>query len=228
MSQSGVYGSYLENTVIEKLFDYDLGHGVSATQILLEANEQNIPIYAITKDNINTVLPLLAVSNDVKTDIINGVHAGQQAIVPQREIKHGNWQGSGYIIQDSITGAGAYLLEGGINGGALEGFPCEASKNAMATLVAATMQAIDLYYSMVSMVSLGSFAAANAAFVALRSLLVTIRSMLKALLKKQIKKSGLKSVKNVKGVTHVNVIKRRRKKPVKVTVVNMNANRNFN
>jgi hypothetical protein len=43
---------------------------------------------------------LLAINSDVKTDIINGVHAGHQVIIPQREIQHGNWQGSGYIIQE--------------------------------------------------------------------------------------------------------------------------------
>jgi hypothetical protein len=42
MTQTGIYGSDLENIVIEQLFDYELGRGVSATQVLLEANAQNI------------------------------------------------------------------------------------------------------------------------------------------------------------------------------------------
>ena len=187
MSQIGIYGSYLENTVIEELFDYELGRGVSATQVLLEANAQQIPIYAITAENIDTVLPLLAVSQEVKTDIINGIHAGQHAIVPQREIQQGNWQGSGYIIQDSITGAGAYLLEGGLNGGALEGLSCDASKNPMAALINMVIQVMVLYFNIVAMISFGSFALAAVALIAFR---VMVKTLLKAVVKKQLKKKG--------------------------------------
>ncbi|RKZ44148.1 MAG: hypothetical protein DRR00_28650, partial [Candidatus Parabeggiatoa sp. nov. 3] len=195
MSQIGIYGSYLENSVIEELFDYELGRGVSATQVLLEANAQQIPIYAITAENIDTVLPLLSVSQEVKTDIINGIHAGQHAIVPQREIQHGNWQGSGYIIQDSITGAGAYLLEGGLNGGALEGLSCDASKNPMAALINMIIQVMELYFNIVAMISFGSFALAAVALVTFR---IMVKTLLKAVVKKQIKKKGAKKRKKKK------------------------------
>jgi hypothetical protein len=189
MSQSGIYGSYLENTIIEQLFNYELGRGVSATQVLMEANEQQIPIYAITKENIDRVLPLLAVSSEVKTDIVNAIHAGKHAIVPQREIQHGNWQGSGYIIQDSITGAGAYLLEGGLNGGALEGLSCEASKNPMVAIITMVILVMALYFAIVAMISSGNFVAAAVTLTAFR---VLIRTLLRATVKKQIKKKRTK------------------------------------
>ncbi|RKZ42105.1 MAG: hypothetical protein DRR00_31180, partial [Candidatus Parabeggiatoa sp. nov. 3] len=195
MSQIGIYGSYLENSVIEELFDYELGRGVSATQVLLEANAQQIPIYAITAENIDTVLPLLSVSQEVKTDIINGIHAGQHAIVPQREIQHGNWQGSGYIIQDSITGAGAYLLEGGLNGGALEGLSCDASKNPMAALINMVIQVMELYFNIVAMISFGSLALAAVALVTFR---IMVKTLLKAVVKKQVKKKRAKKRKKKK------------------------------
>jgi len=146
-----------------------LGRGVSATQVLLEANAQQIPIYAITAENIDTVLPLLSVSQEVKTDIINGIHA------------------SGYIIQDSITGAGAYLLEGGLNGGALEGLSCDASKNPMAALINMVIQVMVLYFNIVAMISFGSFALAAVALIAFR---VMVKTLLKAVVKKQLKKKG--------------------------------------
>jgi len=206
MSQTGIYGSYLENTIIEQLFDYELGRGVSATQVLMEANEQQIPIYAITKENIDTVLPLLAVSGKVKTDIVNAIHAGKHAIVPQREIQHGNWQGSGYIIQDSITGAGAYLLEGGLNGGALEGLSCEASKNPMVAVMKMVIQVMDLYFAIVAMMSFGSFMAAAVALTAFR---VLIRTRLKATVKKQIKKKRTKKRKGRKNCDECDTKKKR-------------------
>jgi hypothetical protein len=43
--------------------------------------------------------------------------------LPQRDLQIGNWTGAGYILQDLQTGAGAYLIEGGYNGGTWEG--CE-------------------------------------------------------------------------------------------------------
>ncbi|MEW6680905.1 MAG: hypothetical protein AB1297_07835, partial [bacterium] len=44
------------------------------------------------------------------------VNAGYEAIVPEREIIYYGWQGTGYIIQDPTTGAGACLISGGAAG----------------------------------------------------------------------------------------------------------------
>jgi hypothetical protein len=140
-------------------------------------------------------LPLLAVSGKVKTDIVNAIHAGKHAIVPQREIVHGNWQGSGYIIQDSITGAGAYLLEGGLRGGALEGLSCEASKNPMVAAMKMVIQVMELYFAIVAMMSFGSFAAAAVALTAFQAM---VKTLLKAVVKKQLKKKRAKKRKKKK------------------------------
>jgi hypothetical protein len=129
------------------------------------------------------------------TDIVNAIHAGKHAIVPQREIVPGNWQGSGYIIQDSITGAGAYLLEGGLRGGALEGLSCEASKNPMVAAMKMVMQVMDLYFAIVAMMSFGSFAAAAVALTAFQAM---VKTLLKAVVKKQLKKKRAKKRKKKK------------------------------
>jgi PKD repeat protein len=120
MTQSGMHGSYLEGSVLDQLFGQQRQPAISASQLLMEASQQNIPIYTITAENVNTILPILKVSSEVKSDVIQAVNSGQQAIVAEREIEHGNWKGSGYILQDLITGSGAYLLEGGLDGGGHE------------------------------------------------------------------------------------------------------------
>jgi PKD repeat protein len=120
MTQSGMHGSYLEGSVLDQLFGQQRQPAISASQLLMEASQQNIPIYTITAENVNTILPILKVSSEVKSDIIHAVNNSQQAIVAEREIEHGNWIGSGYILQDLITGSGAYLLEGGLDGGGHE------------------------------------------------------------------------------------------------------------
>jgi hypothetical protein len=108
---------------------------------------------------------------------------------------HGNWQGSGYIIQDSITGAGAYLLEGGLRGGALEGLSCEASKNPMVAAMKMVIQVMELYFAIVAMMSFGSFAAAAVALTAFQAM---VKTLLKAVIKKQLKKKREKKRKKKK------------------------------
>jgi hypothetical protein len=55
-------------------------------------------------------------------DIVAAVEAGKTVLVSAREVVRDTWAGVGYIIQDPVTGAGAYLIEGGLNGGAED--PC--------------------------------------------------------------------------------------------------------
>jgi hypothetical protein len=82
MTQSGMHGSYLEGSVLDQLFEQQ--RRISASQLLMEAGHQNIPIYTITAENVNTILPILNVSTEVKSDIVHAVNSGQQAIVPER------------------------------------------------------------------------------------------------------------------------------------------------
>jgi hypothetical protein len=53
----------------------------------------------------------------VKSDISRAVAQGQNAIVPERNIDVGPWRGVGYIVRDEATGAGGYLISGGLAGG---------------------------------------------------------------------------------------------------------------
>ncbi|MCY1020835.1 DUF6310 domain-containing protein [Pyxidicoccus sp. MSG2] len=113
MSQAGLQGSYLEGSVFEQLFRRFQGTGQSTAQVLVDAAADDIPIYRIDSSNVDTVLPLLSVSEDVRQDIVNGVAAGKRVTIPQRDPRGV----TGYIVQDPQTGAAAYLIEGGLNGG---------------------------------------------------------------------------------------------------------------
>lgn len=112
--QSGMYTSAMEHIIFEWVFNVN---AVSAVKVLQQANTLSIPVYAVTSQNIGQVLPLLQVSSDVKSDIQNAVNAGMTVIIPKTEITLNNWTGSGYIIQNPTTLAGAYMISGGINGG---------------------------------------------------------------------------------------------------------------
>lgn len=63
MTQSGMHGSYIEGLVLDQLFGQQRESGISASQLLMEASEQNIPIYTITAENVNEILPILQLSS---------------------------------------------------------------------------------------------------------------------------------------------------------------------
>jgi len=111
---SGMIGSAFEHNIFEQQFNIP---SVSGLKVIQEANKQKIPIYVTNQDNFNQILPKLHVSQSVKSDIQNAVNAGKIVTVPEKEIQYYDWNGTGYIIQDPDTGAGAYMISGGITGG---------------------------------------------------------------------------------------------------------------
>ena len=119
---SGRSGSFLEGSVFDQLYDRPQGRGISAMQLLFDASLGGIALYQITASNVATVLPLLQVSSAVKTDISTAVSQGKTVIISESEIRHDNYRGVGYIVEDPETGAAAYLISGGLAGGGL--FDC--------------------------------------------------------------------------------------------------------
>lgn len=115
---SGMNSSILEHQVPEQLFstDENPAQGISALKALQIANSQGIPIYTINQSNINSIFPQLQVDSGTLSDIRNAVNAGKLVIVSKTEITYSGWTGCGYIIADPTTGAGAYMISGGMNG----------------------------------------------------------------------------------------------------------------
>jgi hypothetical protein len=121
MTQSGLTGSIMEAGVYDLSFNKTYtGRGVSAAHVLEEANLQRIPIYTVTVDNIDTILPRLQISTEIKMDIRSAVGSGKTVTIPEREIAKGTWLGTGYIIYDLKNGAGAYMISGGLAGGSYD------------------------------------------------------------------------------------------------------------
>jgi len=119
VKQAGFQGSYLEGAVYDQLRDRSDPRvkGISAVHLINDAMAQGIPVYRVTSANSAAVLPLLAVSSAVKSDVATAVSQGKSVLVPERNVNLGSWAGVGYIIQDEATGAGAYLISGGLAGG---------------------------------------------------------------------------------------------------------------
>lgn len=121
VKQSGMAGSFLEGSVFDQL-ENDLAgplKGISAVHLLSAAMAQGIPVYRITPANAAAAVPQLALSSAVERDITTALAQGKTVMAPERELTVGPWRGAGYILQDETTGAGAYLISGGLAGGGL-------------------------------------------------------------------------------------------------------------
>ena len=116
MQLVGNLSSFLEHAVTEGIYQTEAISAVKAIQLV---HDQGIPVHTITSQNINTELPMLQISEQVKTDIRNATNAGKEVIVPERNLTLHDWSGVGYIIQDPLRGQGAYMISGGLGGAAI-------------------------------------------------------------------------------------------------------------
>ena len=120
----GANGSYFEHKVLEDTFDVP---AVSTVKIIQLANERGIAIRYITADTIS-VLDGIGISNAAKKYIRNCLteHPERVIIIPEKEIEYHDWVGIGYIVEDTETGNGGYMISGGLRGGeTAEGAGCE-------------------------------------------------------------------------------------------------------
>ena len=130
MRQLGTTASAAEHAVPELMFadhskllsDPSQPQGVSAVKALAIAASQGQKIYTLTPVNQaihSSVVSGLQISADVKNEITNALSAGKEVTVHEKDITVNGWTGCGYIIIDQDTGAGAYKISGGANGGSL-------------------------------------------------------------------------------------------------------------
>jgi len=111
---SGMTSSAWENRIFEIFLDTP---SVSAMKLLKYANQQGVPIYTIDSTNIGQLLPAIQVSSEIKMEIQNAINAGKKVVISQTELQYYEWSGVGYVVLDTTTGAGAYMISGGLSGG---------------------------------------------------------------------------------------------------------------
>ncbi|MCP4693620.1 MAG: hypothetical protein GY859_36635, partial [Desulfobacterales bacterium] len=110
----GAEGSLAENRIFEDVYGEE---AVSAIKILALASEAGIPICTI-RDDINQDCPGLNVSEDVRNAVTRALSEGRVITIPEKEITHFNWRGTGYIDLDLTSLGGGYMISGGYDGGA--------------------------------------------------------------------------------------------------------------
>ena len=115
---SGMQSSALEHAVPEQFVSTTdtVVEGISAVKALKLANDEGIPLYSVTQTNIANVLPQLQLKEQDKQDIKDLVGAGKEVIISKTNITYRGWTGCGYIALDPETGAGGYMISGGLSG----------------------------------------------------------------------------------------------------------------
>ena len=116
MLQTGIYASAMEHGILEQITGVE---SVSTIKVLEYADENNIPIHVVAKENMSSEMNTLDISEQVKQEISSSVNAGKIVIIPEQEIEINQWSGIGYMILDPDTFACAYMISGGLAGGAM-------------------------------------------------------------------------------------------------------------
>jgi len=114
MNIAGLVSSYNEHDIFEKIDGFS---SVSTVRALQVASANGIVIRKINSGNIAQILPTLQVGPDITTDIQNAVNAGKEVTIPQANVQINDWNGTGYIVRDPLTGSGTYMISGGLAGG---------------------------------------------------------------------------------------------------------------
>ncbi len=81
------------------------------------AMAQGQKIYTINQSNLAASLPQLKVGSAVVAEIQSAVNSGKEVTVHEATVNIDGWQGAGYVIADPDTGAAAYKIGSGENGG---------------------------------------------------------------------------------------------------------------
>jgi len=76
-------------------------------------------IYTIDRSNRDEALAALNLSSNTISEIRQAVNAGRVVTTHTDPVMVPGWQGAGYVVLDPETGSGAWLIEGGLNGGFL-------------------------------------------------------------------------------------------------------------
>ena len=116
MLEAGMYASAMEHGILEQVTGVE---SVSTIKALQYAQQNDVPIHYITKDNLDSEVAQLTFSDQLISDIRSSVNSGKVIIIPEHEITIHQWSGVGYMVLDPDTFACGYMISGGMAGGAM-------------------------------------------------------------------------------------------------------------
>ncbi|MEO1367477.1 MAG: hypothetical protein AAFX50_09905, partial [Acidobacteriota bacterium] len=111
---AALHGSALEHRVFEDEF---LVQSISADKGLGLARDAGQTVLSVTGPDLSPILPQLEHPPEVLDALGRWAGVGRRLEVPTRPLTLNAWTGSVWRVEDLTTGAAAYVLTGGLNGG---------------------------------------------------------------------------------------------------------------
>ncbi len=115
MRVSALEGSSWEHLTFEQDFQVD---SVSADKGIGVANQAGIPVLHLTAQNATPLPSNLQQPAAVLADVQNWLSQGLTVDVPATAVTRDSWTGSIWVVEDPVSGGAAYLIAGGLAGGA--------------------------------------------------------------------------------------------------------------
>jgi hypothetical protein len=116
LAQSGLHASYSEGRGFEGALS---GRPASTAHVFQQAAEQGIPLHVVAPSNIEQSLATVDAPSSAEAEIRNAVSLGQLVTIPRSPVRIGGFHGTAYTIEDLDSGAAAFRLSNGTNGGSL-------------------------------------------------------------------------------------------------------------
>ncbi len=109
----------MEHLVPEQMFSTaeNPAQGISAVKALAIASAEGQRIWTIDQNNLNTALAAINLDTDIENEIRSAVNSGKVATAHEAPVAFSGTTVTGYLLIDPATGAGAYKISGGANGG---------------------------------------------------------------------------------------------------------------
>jgi len=90
---------------------------LSTAKAILLANAAGQELHYLSPQNYTEVFPLLQLDSATESDILRALQSGKEVYTHTAPVSVGGNTGVGYVVADPLTGAAAYLISGGANGG---------------------------------------------------------------------------------------------------------------
>ena len=111
---AGAQGSFLEGEVFNQVVERE---GIAAVSALTRARREGQAITRVDGTNVDVVLAAVDLGQEVEDQVRAAIVNGQIAWVPESLIDVNDWRGAGYILENPVNGAAAYMISGGLAGG---------------------------------------------------------------------------------------------------------------
>ncbi len=118
MQLSALQGSVLEHRIFKDDLQVESISTAKLFQLSVQQSALSNQLLIIDKTNIATILPTMALADNIKEDITNAVNQGFIVRLPSADglplsaISYLDWTGIGYIKENPETGEAGYMLSG--------------------------------------------------------------------------------------------------------------------